>query len=249
LRYFIDIAYKGTAYHGWQIQPNANTVQAEVNKALSILLKQHTETLGSGRTDTGVHALSQFVHFDSDLELNNRLIRSINAILPKDIVVKSLHLMTPEAHARFDAVSRAYIYKISTTKNPFQENQAWLYTHPLNLDAMNEAALLLLHHTDFQCFSKVHTEVLNFNCTITKARWYQEGEMIYFEITANRFLRGMVRAIVGTMVEVGRGLKTVADFQKVLDSQERSKAGMSASPDGLYLCDIRYPSHIFIKQL
>jgi tRNA pseudouridine38-40 synthase len=224
-------------------------VQAEINHALSILLKQPVETLGSGRTDAGVHALSQYVHFETEAEISNKFLRSINALLPKDIVVKSLHLMTPDAHARFDAVSRSYIYKITTNKNPFQENQAWLYTHALDLNKMNQAAALLLKHIDFQCFSKVHTEVLNFNCTITKAHWYQEGEMIYFEITANRFLRGMVRAIVGTMVEVGRGLKSIEEFQSVLDSQERSKAGMSASPDGLYLCNIVYPSHLFIQTI
>jgi tRNA pseudouridine38-40 synthase len=245
LRYFLEISYKGTRYHGWQIQPNAITVQEVLNKALSTLLGEPVDTLGSGRTDTGVHAYVQVVHLDTEKEIKDSFLVSINAILPKDIAVHWIRAVHKDAHARFDALQRSYVYKIALQKNPFDQELVWFYRGQPNVYLMNQAAALLLRHTDFECFSKVHTEVNNFNCTITRAYWEQNGTRLHFHITANRFLRGMVRAIVGTLLEVGKGKCSIEDFEKILLSKDRNKAGMAAPPEGLYLCEVSYPETIF----
>ncbi len=239
-RYFLDIAYNGTLYHGWQIQANAHTVQAELQKALETVFRQPIETLGSGRTDTGVHAWQQMVHFDAQA-LPQRLQYALNALLPADIAVKHIFQVAPTAHARFDAVSRSYEYRICHTKNPFLLKQIYRYPIRPDLERMNEAAALLLQHTDFECFSKVKTEVNTFLCTITEARWVYEGEMLVFHISANRFLRGMVRAIVGTLLEVGEGKMTTAMFEQIIQSKDRRKAGRAVPPDGLFLTKVCYP--------
>lgn len=245
MRYFLEISYKGTRYHGWQIQPNALTVQEVLNKALSTLLAEKVDTLGSGRTDTGVHASVQVVHFNTEKEIKDSFLLSINALLPKDISVQWIRPVNDEAHARFDAIQRSYVYKIALQKNPFDQELVWFYRGQPDVARMNQAAALLLTHTDFECFSKVHTEVNNFNCTITKAYWEQCGSELRFHITANRFLRGMVRAIVGTLIEVGKGKKSVGDFEKIIKSKDRNKAGMAAPPEGLYLCEVTYPETVF----
>lgn len=246
-RYFLEIAYKGSNYHGWQIQVNAHTLQEEIEKKLSVLLGRPTTIMGSGRTDTGVHASQQFLHFDSEIELDqSTFLKKINGILPKDIAAYSLRRVKSDAHTRFDAIWRSYVYKISLRKNPFEENSVWFLFKHLDMAKMNEAAGLLLGHEDFQCFSKVHTDVNNFNCTIKTAFWEQKEHQLLFHITANRFLRGMVRAIVGTLVEVGTGKLSLEGFQEILDSKDRKKAKASAPAQGLYLCSIIYPENIFI---
>lgn len=247
IRYFIEVAYNGSNYHGWQIQKNAHTVQAELEEALSILLKKETSVMGSGRTDTGVHAIQQFVHFDADLPLDPELfLRKINGILPPDIAVYDLKQVRTDAHARFHALWRSYVYHISLRKNPFELESAWLtYKNP-DLEKLNQAATILQDYTDFECFSKVKTNVHTFNCKIKEAYWEQKGPDLRFHITANRFLRGMVRAIVGTLMEVGTGKLEITDFQYILESKKRTEAKSSAPAQGLYLCKITYPEHLFL---
>ncbi|KEO73351.1 tRNA pseudouridine(38-40) synthase TruA [Anditalea andensis] len=246
-RYFVEIAYKGTAYHGWQIQQNAHSIQEEVNLAFSKILRSPVEVMGSGRTDTGVHAIQQFVHFDSILDIDSAdFLKRANSILPKDIAVYAIRKVKPDVHARFQAQWRSYEYHITLRKQPFLEEQAWYCFYQVDLDKMNQAALLLLDHTDFECFSRVKTNVNNFNCKIKVAHWEQKDHHLIFHITANRFLRGMVRAIVGTLVKVGMGKMDKEDFMLVLQSQKRSKAGSSAPAHGLFLSSVTYPEDIYI---
>ncbi|WP_200975718.1 tRNA pseudouridine(38-40) synthase TruA [Echinicola sp. 20G] len=246
-RYFLEVAYKGTHYHGWQVQPNAMTVQEKINHALKTILRKEIETMGSGRTDTGVHGKQQYLHFDFEGDLERRtFLKKLNAVLPKDISAYNLQKVKPEAHARFDAAWRSYEYYISLRKNPFEEELSWHCYYQLDLGLMNSAAQLLLAHRDFECFSKVKTEVNHFECEIKTAFWEQKDQHLIFHITANRFLRGMVRAIVGTMVEVGTGKLDLEGFQNILDSRSRGKAGAAAPPQGLYLSEVTYPERIFI---
>ena len=246
-RYFLELSYKGTKYHGWQSQKNAISVQEVVEKALSLILRNPTPILGSGRTDTGVHARKQVIHFDTELELEpNVLIKKLNSVLPKDIAVSRLRKVRQRAHVRFDAEWRSYVYKISLRKNPFELDTAWLYPQDLDVGKMNRAAEILLLHEDFECFSKVHTDVNHFMCRIKEAYWEQKNHELVFHITANRFLRGMVRAIVGTMIEIGTGKWQLDQFEKILQSKDRNQAGFSVPPHGLYLTEVTYPEHIFI---
>jgi tRNA pseudouridine38-40 synthase len=246
-RYFLELAYKGTAYHGWQVQQNAHTVQAELNRALSTILRREVETMGSGRTDTGVHAKQQYVHFDHPQKLEAEdFLKRVNSLLPSDIAIYKLLPVKAEAHTRFDALWRSYEYHITLHKDPFRLEQAWHCFYKLDVEKMNQAAELLLTHTDFECFSKVKTNVNNFRCEIKTAHWEQNSERLIFHITANRFLRGMVRAIVGTLVQVGTGKIDLDGFQKVLNSQSRAKAGSAVPPQGLFLSRITYPDRIFI---
>ncbi|AGA77993.1 tRNA pseudouridine(38-40) synthase TruA [Echinicola vietnamensis] len=246
-RYFLEVAYKGTNYHGWQVQPNAQTVQEAINKALSTILRKEVDTMGSGRTDTGVHGKQQFLHFDWKGELDKGLfLKKTNAVLPKDISLYDLREVHPDAHARFDAEWRSYEYHISLRKNPFEETLSWHCFYQLDIAKMNDAADLLLSHRDFECFSKVKTEVNHFECEIKTAFWEQKDQHLVFHITANRFLRGMVRAIVGTLVEVGKGQLDLTGFQRILESKDRGKAGVAAPPHGLFLSKVTYPEKIFI---
>ncbi|MCL6261208.1 tRNA pseudouridine(38-40) synthase TruA [Aquiflexum sp. TKW24L] len=246
-RYFIEFAYRGTHYHGWQFQKNAHSVQAEMEKALSVILKQPSFLTGSGRTDTGVHASQQYAHFDTALNLEEAdFVKRINGVLPKDIAVYALLKVKNDAHARFNARWRSYLYRITLRKDPFEEESAWLVYHLPSMEKMNEAAKLLLNHKDFQCFSKVHTDVNHFNCEIKEAYWEQKDHQLLFHITANRFLRGMVRTIVGTLVQVGLGRLDCDQFQEILDSKSRSQAKSASPAHGLYLCKIVYPQEIFI---
>lgn len=246
-RYFLEVAYKGTHYHGWQVQPNAVTVQEEIDKALATILRRKIDTMGSGRTDTGVHGKQQYLHFDFEEILDKRtFLKKVNAVLPKDISIYDLKEVQPEAHARFDAVWRSYEYYISLRKNPFEEELSWQCYYQLDVEAMNSAAELLLSHRDFECFSKVKTEVNHFECEIKTAYWEQKDQHLIFHITANRFLRGMVRAIVGTLVEVGTGKMDKEGFQAILESKSRGKAGSAAPARGLFLSSVIYPEGIFI---
>ncbi|MEN8248582.1 MAG: tRNA pseudouridine(38-40) synthase TruA [Bacteroidota bacterium] len=247
MRYFFFISYKGTNYHGWQAQPNANTVQEEINIALKTIFQNSIETLGSGRTDTGVHAKEQVFHADLPEEISpGTLIHKLNGVLPNDIVVNAIHKVKEEAHARFDAISRSYEYHIQFSKSPFKENEYHFLPSAPDFDLMNKACKFLTGTHDFTSFSKVKTEVNNFNCTITRAEWVKEGDGVTFHISANRFLRGMVRAIVGTLLNVGNNKISLEEFNKIIEAKDRTKAGQAVPARGLYLCEVRYPKEVFI---
>jgi tRNA pseudouridine38-40 synthase len=243
-RYFIELSYKGTKYHGWQIQPNALTVQEVLDKALSIYFREKIETLGCGRTDTGVHATQFFAHFD--IEALNPLLQkfsvlSLNSLLPFDIAVCRIIETASQSHARFDATSRSYEYRIHYLKNPFLQEYSWLVRDRLNVNAMNTAASELLNYTDFSCFSKSNTQVFTNNCKITRAEWVESEEGLIFHISADRFLRNMVRAIVGTMVEIGKEKLQSDAIHGIIESKNRSNAGASVPACGLYLTKVKYP--------
>jgi tRNA pseudouridine38-40 synthase len=246
-RYFLELSYKGTRFHGWQIQQNAFTVQECLEKALSTFLRQPITIMGSGRTDTGVHASMQVCHFDlKDQIPGEKFLKGINAILPKEISVHGIRKVIPEAHARFDAIDRSYFYRVIFQKNPFLDELAWLSFSQPDIEKMNQAAQILLVHEDFECFSKVHTEVTHFRCKIYSAHWEQKDGQLLFHITANRFLRGMVRAIVGTLMEIGLGIRTTDSLEEVILSKDRTKAGKAAPAKGLFLCQINYPSTLYL---
>ena len=241
LRYFIKLAYNGTQYHGWQQQPNAASVQETMNKAFSVLLNTTINIMGAGRTDTGVHAQEMYAHFDVDEILDTGiLVHKLNSYLPKDIVIYAVFRVQDDAHARFDATKRTYEYRINTFKDAFSQDQSWYFHQKLDVKLMNEAAQILLNYTDFQCFSKVNTDVNTFDCTIFEAYWKQENGTLLFTISANRFLRNMVRAIVGTLVNIGLHKITLADFTAIIESKNRDKAGFSVPAHGLYLTKIEY---------
>lgn len=248
-RYFIFISYKGTSYHGWQIQPDSVSVQKTLDDALSIIFGEKIETLGAGRTDTGVHASFFCAHFESasdDLDNRKNLLLRINKYLPKDISVNSIRKVIPEAHARFSAISRTYRYYISRAKNPFTSDSSWYLYGDLDVASMNEACQVLFRHSDFTSFSKLHTDVKTNNCRIFEARWEEDGSTLVFTIRADRFLRNMVRAIVGTMVELGQHKITVEDFEEIIGAKDRGKAGKSAPAKGLFLKGIEYPPELFV---
>lgn len=242
MRFFIQLSYNGTNYHGWQIQPNATSVQETLTKALNVVLNEkNIVIMGAGRTDTGVHASKMFAHFDYEKELDSKaVVHKLNSYLPKDIAVSEIITVDENAHARFDAKQRTYEYKINLSKNVFLDELSWYYNKELDVEAMNDAASLLMEFIDFQCFSKVHTDVNTFNCAITQAFWKKENDQLIFTISADRFLRNMVRSIVGTLVNVGLGKISKADFQKIIESKDRKKAGFSVPACGLYLTEIKY---------
>lgn len=241
MRYFIKLAYNGTHYHGWQCQPNASSVQETLNKAVSTILNTEINLMGAGRTDNGVHAKEMYAHFDLDKSFDTKsIVHKLNSYLPKDIVVYAVIPVHEEAHARFDATKRTYEYHINTFKDVFLQDGSWYFHQKLDVELMNEASKLLFGHTDFQCFSKVHTDVNTFDCTIFEAYWKQENNNIVFTISANRFLRNMVRAIVGTLVNVGLQKITLDDFNEIIKSKNREKAGFSVPARGLYLTKIEY---------
>ena len=241
MRYFIEFAYKGTNYHGWQYQPNASSVQETLTKALSTILKTEIEIVGAGRTDSGVHAKQMFAHFDYDLEIEIlHLTHKLNSFLPKDIAVLNFHEVHDEAHARFDATKRTYEYHIHTKKDAFESDNSWYYLNDLNIEKMNDACKILFNYIDFECFSKVHTDVNTFNCTIFEANWKQIDNRLIFTISADRFLRNMVRAIVGTIVNVGLEKISLDDFTAIIESKDRNKAGFSVPAHGLYLTKVEY---------
>lgn len=243
-RYFIELSYNGTDYHGWQIQPNDITVQECLDKALSIYFRQTIVSLGCGRTDAGVHATQFYAHFDlinlADEVVQNS-ITGINSLLPYTIAVKRVFAVPDDAHARFDATARAYKYHLHFDKDPFKLDRSWLYKGNLNFDAMNEAAALLLKFTDFSCFSKSNTQTFTNNCKITAAYFEKVEDGLIFTIKADRFLRNMVRAIVGTMVLVGKGDIEIATVANIIESKNRSNAGQSVPACGLYLVGVEYP--------
>lgn len=249
-RYFIYLAYDGTAYHGWQIQPNGDSVQAQLMKALSTLLRKDVEVVGAGRTDAGVHAALMVAHFDSDERWDtSHLSDKLNRLLPPDISVSKIREVRPDAHARFDATSRTYKYYVTTVKYPFNRRYACRLFQKPDFERMNEAARALFEYTDFTSFSKLHTDVKTNNCRIMKAEWTQEDEYTWvFTIQADRFLRNMVRAVVGTLLEVGRGKLTLEGFRRVIETKDRCKAGSSAPGHALFLTDVTYPDALFCTQ-
>ncbi|MBI9040472.1 tRNA pseudouridine(38-40) synthase TruA [Lutibacter sp.] len=250
MRYFIELSYKGTNYHGWQYQPNAISVQELINKAMSTVFRVNIDILGAGRTDSGVHAEQMYAHVDLENEFNEEeVLYKLNALLPKDIVIHAVLKVEDEAHARFDAVSRSYEYRIYRGRNPFlTETTYQLINKKLNIDKMNEAAEILLTYTNFQCFSRSNSDVKTYNCAITNAEWIESGEFLIFHISADRFLRNMVRAVVGTLIKVGEDKISIEDFKKIIESKNRSNAGPSAPAHGLFLTKVEYPKTIFINE-
>ncbi len=242
-RYFVHLAYKGTAFHGWQIQPNASTVQEELQKCLSVLCRQTVETTGCGRTDTGVHASQFFAHFDTEQPIGNtaQMVFQLNALLSRDIRIYGIQEVHADAHARFDAFSRSYSYYILRAPDPFLQELTWFNQRDFNLQRMNEAASLCLQHTDFACFAKTGGQSNSTICTVSACAWMEEGKSLRFSVSANRFLRGMVRAMVGTMAEVGHGKLSLEAFAELLHQGDRKEAGESVPPQGLFLESVMYP--------
>ncbi len=248
-RYFMRMAYTGTHFNGWQVQEAAPSIQAETERALGILLREDAmRVTGAGRTDTGVHAKMFFAHFDSmhppgEMDMSH-LVYKCNRILPPSIAIYEIFPVHARAHARFHATSRTYHYVISTVKDPFAQDRAWIYERNLDLKKMQEASDLLLHYHDFGSFAKSNSQVKTHLCRIEKAQWHEEQHLLRFEIAADRFLRNMVRAITGTLVDVGCGKLTAGDFASIIESCDRSRAGYSAPACGLYLAEIQYPDEV-----
>ncbi len=247
MRYFIDLSFNGKNYHGWQHQPDASTVQDTIENALSTILREPISIVGAGRTDAGVHAREMIAHTDIDeLTDSDELIFKLNSFLPKDISILNIFPVKPDAHARFDAIQRTYQYQIVGKKDPFLNEYAY-YLHQLpDIDILNEASKILLDYNDFQCFSRSKTDVKTYYCTIKEATWILKADQLTFTITADRFLRNMVRAIVGTLLEVGFGTISIDDLHSVIQSKDRNKAGTSVPAHGLYLTEIRYPKEILM---
>lgn len=242
MRYFIKLSFNGRQYHGWQVQENAPSVQEELNKALSLLLREEIKTTGCGRTDTGVHAKMFFAHIDTAVSFSpDDLMYQLNAILSRGIAIHSIFAVADDSHARFSAITRTYQYFLHDEKNPFLDGISWFYPHLPDLEKMNAAAKILAEYTDFSAFSKSHTQTFTNNCKIQSAHWRRIENQFVFEITADRFLRNMVRAIVGTLLDVGLSKMDENDFRSVLESKERSRAGTSVPAHGLFLTDIVYP--------
>ncbi|MBO7592383.1 MAG: tRNA pseudouridine(38-40) synthase TruA [Bacteroidaceae bacterium] len=245
MRYFVYLSYDGARYHGWQIQPNGISVQEVLNKALSTLLHESIEVTGAGRTDAGVNASLMVAHFDTEHEADEQLVYRLNKFLPSDIAIHKIVSVTPDAHARFSATSRTYHYYVITAKTPF-EPYAYRFPQPLDFDKMNEAAQTLFDYTDFTSFSKLHTDVKTNNCRIMHAKWTQVSPIKWeFTITADRFLRNMVRAIVGTLFDVGRGVLNIQQFREIIEKKDRCSAGTSVPGNALFLADITYSDELF----
>lgn len=240
MRYLLELSYDGGNYQGWQIQPNGSTVQEVLNNAISVITRQNIETVGCGRTDTGVHARQYFAHFDTDTELPASFLRSLNGILPVDIAVHDCRMVSSDFSARFDAISRTYEYQIIFEKDPFLHKHAVRWYTELNIDDMNKACNAIMGTRDFGCFSKVNTDVKHYECNLMAARWFYRDNILIFEVTANRFLRNMVRAMVGTLTQVGEGKIDLQKFLEIVESKDRRNAGTSVPAHGLYLVSIEY---------
>lgn len=249
-RYFIQLSFLGTNYHGWQFQPNAISIQQVVEQKIKLILNEDVELTGAGRTDAGVHASFFIAHFDSSSELLNdtsHLIYKINSILPHDIAIQSIVQVVSEAHARFDAQFRTYTYYISKAKDPFRFQTSWQFFLPLNVHLMNEASSLLLQTDDFTSFSRLHSDNKTNICKVTLAQWIETPDSFIFTIVADRFLRNMVRAIVGTLVDVGLNKISLMDFDRIIRQKNRGAAGKSAPAQGLFLSKITYPTRLFLS--
>lgn len=245
MRYFLELAYFGKAYHGWQRQPNARSVQETVENAISTLLQEEIEIVGAGRTDAGVHAKQLFAHFDVENELPEDLVFRLNSFLPKDVAIGNIFRVKPEAHARFDATARSYEYHLVQKKDVFALGTAYWIKKDLDVGSMNEAAAVLLNYRDFECFSRSRTDVRTYNCRISRAYWEKTDTGLIFHITADRFLRNMVRAIVGTLLQIGLGKMEVQAMHDIIKSKSRGEAGASVPAQGLFLTKIEYPKSIY----
>lgn len=239
-RYFIEVAYKGTHYSGFQIQHNANSIQAEIEKALLVFFNQTISLTGSSRTDAGVHALQNFFHTDTSIIIEERVLYNLNALLPNDIAIKSIRKVDSDTHCRFDAKSREYKYFIYRNKNPFLTETAFYYPYTLNKQLLNEAAAIILKYQDFSSFSKRRTQVKTFDCKIFTSEWIEEDEKLVYHIVANRFLRGMVKGLVGTMLLVGREKISLKDFASIIESKDATKADFSVPSHGLLLVKVAF---------
>lgn len=240
-RYFLEVGYKGTAYHGFQVQDNAPTIQFEIQKAMKILLKEEVTLTGSSRTDAGVHALQNFFQFDLDKVLGDKQVYNLNAILPDDICIHSLKEVSPTAHCRFDAIGRKYQYYIYTHKDPFMKDRGWHYPYTVNISLLNEAAAMIKQHTDFTSFAKRNTQVFTHNCDIYESYWETlEGKQLRYTVKGNRFLRGMVRGLVGTMLKVGRGTLSLSEFENIIKAKDCTRADFSTPPQGLFLVNVLF---------
>ncbi len=243
-RYFLELSYKGINYSGFQIQKNANTIQAEAEKALSILYQTKFSLSASSRTDAGVHALQNFFHFDSDIEIEKKILYNLNALLPGDIAAKNIYRVSDKAHCRFDAILRAYKYYICQTKNPFLKDRAYYYPYPINIDFLTQLADTVCGYTDFTSFSKKRTAVKTFQCSIKSSKWYWENECLIYSVEANRFLRGMVRALTGTMLRTAKAKESIHSFKKIVESLDCKKADFSPPAHGLFLTNIIFKEGI-----
>lgn len=246
LRYFVKLSYNGKKYHGWQIQPNAKTVQEVLENALSLLIGDKISVIGCGRTDTGVHASQFYLHFDTTKKIDKEKLKfKLNAFLPADIVIFQIFRVKDNMHARFDALFRSYEYRISLRKNVFLTDTSWqAQGQEYDILKMNNAAKLLLDYQNFKSFSKSNTDVKTFNCNITNATWKKDRDLLIFYITANRFLRNMVRAIVGTLLDVGIAKISIDEFKEIIESKDRTRAGVSAKAKGLFLTEVNYPKNL-----
>ena len=242
-RYFLEVSYKGTNYSGFQTQKNANSIQAEVEKAFLILQREGVVLTGSSRTDTGVHALQNFFHFDFENELHPQFIYKVNAILPDDIVAKKVFPVPADAHCRFDAISREYKYFIYRQKDPFLKDRAFYFPYKLDLRNLEKAAEIVKRYHDFTSFSKRNTQVKSFNCDVQKSEWYFENDCLVYNVRANRFLRGMVRALTATMLRIGRGIIDLDDFKKIIESKNCMLASFAVPPHGLFLTSVEMPMY------
>lgn len=244
MRYFLEVSYKGTNYAGFQIQKNGITIQGEVEKALATILRTNIGLTGSSRTDAGVHAFQNYFHFDLDFKLPEQSIYNLNSILPKDIVIKTITRVPDNAHCRFHATSREYSYYIYFSKNPFLTELAWFYPYRLNIEALQQAAASIVNHTNFTSFSKRNTQAYTNLCKITKSTWFEDREKLAYNVKSNRFLRGMVRGLVGTMLQVGRGIISNNDFNNIIETQDCTKANFSTPAKGLFLSAVEFSSSI-----
>jgi len=245
MRYFLEVSYKGTAYSGFQSQKNANTIQAEVEKAIKILFKEEIQLTGSSRTDAGVHALQNYFHFDIKGELSPQLLYNLNAILPGDIAIKNLQKVKNDTHCRFDAISREYKYFIYQKKNPFLEDRAFYFPYTIDLESMQKAAGIIKEYSDFTSFSKKNTQVKSFVCEIQESKWMVEGECIVYQVKANRFLRGMVRSLTATMLKIGRNKISIDFFRNIVEAKDCTLANFAAPAHGLFLVEVAFPDSYF----
>ena len=247
MHYFLEFAYNGQNYFGWQKQPEQISIQEVLENALSIILRRNITLTGAGRTDSGVHAQQMFAHFDTETDfIETNLVFKLNSFLPKDIAVHTIFKVKTDAHARFDALSRTYLYRVTLKKNVFTFDNVYYVKQDLDVDKMNEAAKILFQYKDFQCFSKTKTDVKTFDCDIMEAKWFFKEDELHFLIKADRFLRNMVRAIVGTMISIGIGKLNIEDLHSIIASKNRSKAGFSVPAHALYLVEVAYPHNLKI---
>ena len=244
-RYFLEMAYLGKGFAGFQRQENANTIQAEIEKALRVFYREDFELTGSSRTDAGVHALQNYFHFDSAIEVRQESVYNLNAILPQGIVIKSIRKMPAGAHCRFDALTREYRYYVYREKNPFIVDTAYYYPYTIQFESLQLAASEVKRHQNFESFSKRNTQVNNFECRIEDSSWMVEADKLVYRVVANRFLRGMVRGLVGTMLQVGRGKMTVEQFRDIIEAKDASRADFAVPGHGLFLVEVRFPGHYF----